>query len=81
MTVCMTLLSDVSIWSLLQDKKWNFPACYQLFKALVMGSPWQEALELDAWDYLLEQLMAKLAGLWHGCMTKFDRELWETQSG
>ena len=47
MTVCMTLLSDVSIWFLLQDKNWNFPARYQRFKALVMGSPWQEALVLE----------------------------------
>ena len=71
----------VSIWFLVQDQNWNFPARYRMFKALVMGSPWQEALLLDAWDYLLEQFMAKLVGLWHGCMTTFDRELWETQSG
>jgi len=38
-----------------------------MFEALPMGNSWQNAQVLDAWDYLWKHLMAKLAGLWHGC--------------
>jgi mannose/cellobiose epimerase-like protein (N-acyl-D-glucosamine 2-epimerase family) len=38
-----------------------------MFEALPMGNSWHDAQVLDAWDYMWKHLMAKVAGLWHGC--------------
>ena len=67
MTGCMTYFSDGCIWFLLQDKNRKFSARCEMFEALPMGNSWHDAQVLDAWDYMWKHLMAKVAGLWHGC--------------
>ena len=82
MTGCMTYFSDGCIWFLLQDKNRKFSARCEMFEALPMGNSWHDAQVLDAWDYMWKPPHGKSSRpvAWL-CMTKFDRELWETRSG
>jgi hypothetical protein len=52
-----------------------------MFEALPMGNSWHDAQVLDAWDYVETSHGKSSRPVAWLCMTKFDRELWETQSG
>ena len=61
------MVASCCIWFLLQDKNRKFSARCEMFEAMPMGNAWHDAQVLDAWDYMWKHLMAKVAGLWHGC--------------
>lgn len=52
-----------------------------MFEALPMGNSWHDAQVLDAWDYVETPHGKSSRPVAWLCMTKFDRELWETRSG